>query len=294
MSALINNSDKLNYSFEFFPTSRQEEENEFWRVVGNLEPFEPEFFSVTYGALGSARKKSLETVEALHIHTGTQIAAHLTVVDSTKADTDYILQRLWNHGIRRIVALTGDSRGDQSWHCGYESALDLIGAIKRAGDFDISVAAYPEVHPKAQSAQSDMDCLKAKFDAGAERAITQYFFEVETFLRFRDRLAKAGIDKPVIPGILPIHDFFKVRNFSKRCGTSIPDYYSIHFAGMEGNIAAQTQLALDLALELCEKLIEEGVDRLHFYTLNRSDLVLQIVKELSYKVEFDDKLQQVA
>ncbi len=294
MSGLVQHSNRLKYSFEFFPTSQQEEENEFWRVVGNLEPFEPEFFSVTYGALGSARKKSLETVEQLHIHTNTQIAAHLTVVDSTKADTDFVLETLWNQGIRRIVALTGDSRGDQSWNSGYHNALELIGAIKKAGDFDISVAAYPEVHPKAESAQSDMDCLKAKLDAGANRAITQYFFEVDTFLRYRDQLAKAGIDKPVIPGILPIHDFFKVRKFSKRCGATIPDYYAIHFAGMEGNAAAQHQLALDLALELCEKLVQEGVDQLHFYTLNRSDLVLQIVKQLSYKIEFENNLQQVA
>ena len=294
MTALIQNSDKLKYSFEFFPTSQQEEENEFWRVVGNLEPFEPDFFSVTYGALGSARKKSLETVEALHTYTNTQIAAHLTVVDSTKTDTDYVLDTLWNQGIRRIVALTGDSRGDQSLSGGYQNALELISGIKKAGDFDISVAAYPEVHPKAESAQSDMDCLKAKFDAGADRAITQYFFEVDTFLRYRDQLAKAGIDKPVIPGILPIHDFFKVKSFSERCGASIPDYYGIHFAGMEGNVAAQHQLSLDLALELCEKLIQEGVDQLHFYTLNRSDLVLQIVKQLSYQIEFENNLQNVA
>ena len=294
MAALIQNSNKLKYSFEFFPTSQKEEENEFWRVVGNLEPFEPDFFSVTYGALGSARKKSLETVEELHIHTNTQIAAHLTVVDSTKADTDFVLETLWNQGIRRIVALTGDSRGGRSWNCGYQNALELIEAIKKIGDFDISVAAYPEVHPKAESAQSDMDCLKAKFDAGADRAITQYFFEVETFLRYRDELAKAGIDKPVIPGILPIHDFFKVKKFSKRCGTTIPDYYSIHFAGMEGNAAAQHQLALDLAMELCEKLVKEGVDQLHFYTLNRSDLVLEIVKQLSYQIEFENNFREVA
>jgi len=294
MTAFIHNSDKLKYSFEFFPTSKSEEENEFWRVVGNLEPFEPEFFSVTYGALGSARQKSLETVEQLHTHTNTQVAAHLTVVDSVKTDTDYVLETLWNRGIRRIVALTGDSRGDQSLNSGYQNALELINAAKEVGAFDVSVAAYPEIHPKAESAQTDMDCLKAKFDAGADRAITQYFFEVDTFLRYRDRLAKAGIDKPVIPGILPIHDFFKVQNFSKRCGTSIPDYYSLHFAGMEGNVAAQHQLALDLALELCEKLILEGVDQLHFYTLNRSDLVLQIVKQLSYQTEFENSLQNVA
>lgn len=294
MTALIHRSNKLKYSFEFFPTSKQEEENEFWRVVGNLEPFEPEFFSVTYGALGSARKKSLETVDALHTYTNTQIAAHLTVVDSTKEDTDYVLETLWNQGIRRIVALTGDSRRKRSWGCGYQNALELIGAINKAGDFDITVAAYPEVHPKAQSPQSDMDCLKAKFDAGADRAITQYFFEVETFLRFRDRLASAGIDNPVIPGILPIHDFFKVRKFSQRCGATIPEYYAVHFAGMEGNVAAQYQLSLDLAMELCEKLIREGVDQLHFYTLNRSDLVLQIVKQLSYQTEFENNLPEVA
>ena len=293
MNYYNNQNQNVKYSFEFFPTTQREDENEFWRVVGNLEPFDPEFFSVTYGALGSARKKSLETVYELHAHAHTQIAAHLTVVDATKSETDFILESLWNHGIRHIVAITGDARRKYSLK-GYQNSLELVKAIKNVGDFEVSVAAYPEVHPKAKSIDSDLDILKAKFDAGADRAITQYFFEVETFLRFRDRLAKAGIDKPVIPGILPIHDFFKVKNFSQRCGTSIPDYYSLHFSGMEGNVAAQHQLALDLALELCEKLITEGVDQLHFYTLNRSDLVLEIVKQLNYQLSHENHFQNVA
>jgi len=286
-------SKALKYSFEFFPTTQKEDEHDFWRVVGNLEAFDPEFFSVTYGALGSARKKSLETVDELHAHTNTQIAAHLTVVDSPKSETDFILESLWNNGIRHIVALTGDARKEYSME-GYQNSLALVKAIKKVGDFEISVAAYPEVHPHADSPQSDLDVLKAKFDAGADRAITQYFFEVDTFLRFRDRLANAGINNPVIPGILPIHDFFKVKNFSQRCGATIPDYYSLHFSGMEGNIAAQHQLALDLALELCEKLVAEGVDQLHFYTLNRSDLMLEIVKQLNYPFSQENFLQNVA
>ncbi len=293
MSFYKKENEKLNYSFEFFPTTQREDEHEFWRVVGNLEPFDPTFFSVTYGALGSARKKSLETVYELHTHAHTQIAAHLTVVDATQSETDFILESLWNHGIRHIVAITGDARRKYSLK-GYQNSLELVKAIKKAGDFEVSVAAYPEVHPKAQSPESDLELLKAKFDAGADRAITQYFFEVDAFLRFRDRLAKAGITNPVIPGILPIHDFFKVKNFSQRCGATIPDYYSLHFSGMEGNIAAQHQLALDLALELCEKLIEEGVDQLHFYTLNRSDLVLEIVKQLNYQFSQENYFQNVA
>ncbi len=293
MNTYNNHNKTLKYSFEFFPTTHKEDEHDFWRVVGNLEPFDPEFFSVTYGALGSARKKSLETVDELHAHTNTQIAAHLTVVDSPKSETDFILESLWNNGIRHIVALTGDARKKYSLE-GYQNSLALVKAIKNVGDFEVSVAAYPEVHPKAESSQFDLDILKAKFDAGADRAITQYFFEVETFLRFRDRLDKAGISQSVIPGILPIHDFFKVKNFSKRCGTTIPDYYSLHFSGMEGNVAAQHQLALDLALELCEKLVAEGVDQLHFYTLNRSDLVLEIVKQLNHQFSEENFFQNVA
>ena len=293
MSFYNNHNKSLKYSFEFFPTTQNEDEHDFWRVVGNLEPFDPKFFSVTYGALGSARKKSLETVDGLHIHTNTQIAAHLTVVDSTKTETDFILESLWNSGIRHIVAISGDARKKYSLQ-GYQNSLELVEAIKRVGDFEVSVAAYPEVHPKSQSSQSDLECLKAKFDAGADRAITQYFFEVDTFLRFRDRLDKAGITGPVIPGILPIHDFFKVKNFSQRCGATIPNYYSLHFSGMEGNIAAQHQLALDLALELCEKLVAEGVEQLHFYTLNRSDLVLEIVKQLNYQFSQEHYFQNVA
>ena len=293
MTSTISSDEHLKFSFEFFPTSDGSDEHDFWRVVGNLEMFNPEFFSVTYGALGSARKKSLLTVEQLHAHTNVNIAAHLTVVDSTQIETDYILESLWNKGIRHIVALTGDARKKYSL-CGYQNALELVSAVKKAGDFDISVAAYPEVHPKAASVQSDIDCLKAKFDAGADRAITQYFFDVDSFLRFRDQLHKQGINNPVIPGILPIHDFFKVKKFSRRCGTMIPDYYSLHFSGMEGNIAAQHQLALDLALELCEKLIEEGVDQLHFYTLNRSDLVLEIVKQLNHQFDNENQYQKVA
>ena len=293
MNSYLPTTNGLKYSFEFFPTTQHADEHDFWRVLGNLETFEPEFFSVTYGALGSARKKSLQTVEALHTHTNTQIAAHLTVVDSTKTETDFILESLWNNGIRHIVALTGDARRQHSF-CGYQNALELVKAIKNVGDFEVSVAAYPEVHPKAVSAQSDIDCLKAKFDAGANTAITQYFFEVDNFLRFRDQLTKQGISNPVIPGILPIHDFFKVKKFSQRCGTHIPDYYALHFSGMEGNVAAQHQLALDLALELCEKLVSEGVDQLHFYTLNRSDLVLEIVKQLNYQFELENHYQNVA
>lgn len=289
----VSQSNPLELSFEFFPTSSQEDENEFWRVVGNLEPFDPKFFSVTYGALGSARKKSLELVNQLHTHTHTAVAAHLTVVDASQAETDHILESLWNHGIRHIVALTGDARGEDSLH-GYESALALVKAIKRAGDFEVTVAAYPEPHPRAASPTADIDCLKAKFDAGADNAITQYFFEVDTFLRFRDQLDKAGIDKRVIPGVLPIHDFFKVKSFSQRCGASIPDYYSLHFAGMEGNVAAQHQLALDLALELCENLLAEGVSQLHFYTLNRSDLVLHILKQLNPFSLLENQYQNVA
>ena len=283
----------LDFSFEFFPSTGQDDENEFWRVVGNLEPFDPRFFSVTYGALGSARKKSLELVNQLHTHTHSPIAAHLTVVDASQAETDNILESLWNHGIRHIVALTGDARGEDSLH-GYKSALSLVNAIKQVGDFEVTVAAYPEPHPRARKPSDDIHCLKAKFDAGADNAITQYFFEIDTYLRFRDQLDKAGIDKPVIPGILPIHDFFKVKSFSQRCGATIPDYYSLHFSGMEGNDAAQLQLALDLALELCESLINEGVSQLHFYTLNRSDLVLQIMKQIGQDSLFDNQLRDVA
>lgn len=269
-------SQSVQFSYEFFPPRTPAMTRRLWRAVGQLERLNPNFFSMTYGALGSAQQISIESSIAMHQESPVPVAAHLTCTDATRDETNEIARKFHRAGINRIVALRGDSSTEGRLDGAYENAVDLVEGLKRIADFDISVAAYPEVHPKASSEVHDLQNLKRKLDAGADRAITQYFFDADCFLRFRDRANQIGIEKPLIPGILPVHDFDKVSSFSQRCGASLPLSYEGLFEKVKHDQQAQYRLSVDLAVELCERLACEGVRQFHLYTLNQTDMCFDI------------------
>ncbi len=279
--------DKVGFSYEFFPPRTPRMEHRLWRATGQLERLRPEFFSMTYGALGSAQQVSIDTAIALQQDSPVPIAAHLTCADATRAQVLEVARKFHQAGISRIVALRGDAQADENGETRYafDSAAELVAALREVAEFDISVAAYPEVHPQAANALADLRHLRRKLDAGAARAITQYFFEPECFLRFRDRAAALGIDKPIVPGILPIHDLDKVIGFSQRCGASVPPRYAELYAAADGDPAAAYRLSLDLAVALCERLLAEGVEHIHFYTLNQTDMCLDISLALGASID---------
>lgn len=267
----------VRFSYEFFPPRSEPMQNRLWRAMGQLERFGPSFFSMTYGAQGSAREISIDTALAMHRESPVPTAAHLTCCAAPRAQVDAVARGFYDAGIRRIVALRGDQpQGVPPAADEYGSVIELIASLRNFDEIDISVAAYPEPHPQARSALADLQHLQRKFDAGADRAITQYFFDANCFLRFRDRAARLGIDKPIVPGILPVHDIERIKRFSERCGASVPAVYDALFAAVDGRPDAQYRLALELAVELCERLMREGVDCFHFYTLNQTDLCLDI------------------
>ncbi len=270
-------------SYEFFPPRSLQMQRRFWRAIGQLERLKPEFFSMTYGALGSAKQISIDTAIAMHGETPIPTAAHLTCADSGVEEIESVARQFSEAGIRRIVALRGDATGENQRYA-YASTVDFIRRLRELDDFDISVAAYPEVHPQALNAEQDILHLKAKLDAGASRAITQFFFDADAFLRFRDKATAAGIDKPVVPGILPVHDYDKVKNFAASCGTRLPDYFEASFNRCKGDAQASYSLACDLSVALCETLISEGVEQLHLYTLNLTDMCLDISLALGAQV----------
>jgi methylenetetrahydrofolate reductase (NADPH) len=269
----------VKFSYEFFPPRCAEMERRLWRAMGQLERLQPEFFSMTYGALGSAQQVSVETALAMHRESPVQVAAHLTCANVDSAQIMAVAQGFHEAGIRRIVALRGDAVEDPAVTDGYaySSAVDLVHALRdQLDDVDISVAAYPETHPQARSATDDLRHLQRKLDAGANRAITQYFFDAGCYLRFRDRALALGIDQPIVPGILPVHDLHKVRLFSERCGATVPQRFGPMFERLQGDSQGCYRLAVDLATELCERLLREGVEHFHFYTLNQTDMCLDI------------------
>ena len=267
-------------SFEFFPPKTAEMENRLWEVITRLEPLMPRFVSVTYGAGGSTRERTHATVRRIRIETSLEPAAHLTCVAATKAEIDAVARDYWAAGVRHIVALRGDPpAGGEAYTPhpdGYAYAADLVAGLKRVADFEISVAAYPESHPEAASAAADLDNLKRKVEAGASRAITQYFFDVDLYLRFRDRAAAHRIAVPIVPGILPVTNYAQVKKFSASCGASIPDWMEAHFAGLDGDPDTRRLVAASIAAEQCRRLHAEGVHEFHFYTLNRADLIVAI------------------
>jgi methylenetetrahydrofolate reductase (NADPH) len=274
----MSTSPSVRFSYEFFPPRSAEMERRLWRAMGQLERLQPEFLSMTYGALGSAQQVSVDSAIAMHRESPVAVAAHLTCADASAERVLEVARGYRAVGLRRLVALRGDATDNpaRSMAYAYPSAVELVAALTALDDFDISVAAYPEAHPQSRGELDDLRHLQRKFDAGARRAITQYFFEPECYLRWRDRALAFGIDKPLVPGILPIHDLAKVRLFSKRCGATVPQSYTALFERFAQDPQASYQLAVELATKLCERLQREGVNHFHFYTLNQTDMCLDI------------------
>jgi len=282
-------------SFEFFPPKSLEGSFRLWDCVNTLAPLDPSFVSVTYGAGGTTRKLTHEAVTTIHKTSGLNVAAHLTCVDATKAETLEIAQSYAESGVRDLVALRGDApKGASNFTAhplGFESSVALIEALADLNKFNIRVSAYPEKHPEATDQAADIAYLKRKFDAGATSAITQFFFEAETFFRFRDACEKAGIDAPIIPGILPVENWAGTLRFAKQCGTHIPQV--LHDAFENATRDGTTELlATAVATELCDDLLEGGVDHLHFYTLNRPELSRDVCHALGVTPKV--RLQNVA
>ena len=267
-------------SFEFFPPKSEKMEAQLWEAVQELAPLAPSFVSVTYGAGGSTRERTHKTVARIIAEAGIPAAAHLTCVDASKGETRAIAEAYWEAGVRHIVALRGDAGEPGAPFVphpeGYASAAELVAGLKEVADFEISVAAYPETHPDANCPQSDLDNLKRKLDAGASRAITQFFFSAETFFAFRDRAAAAGIVAPIVPGILPVTNVAQARKFAGQCGANIPQWMDGLFEGLDERPAARQLVAATVAAELCRRLYAGGVRDFHFYTLNRADLAYAI------------------
>ena len=270
----------LGVSFEFFPPKSEAMEAQLWDAVRTLEPLGPRFVSVTYGAGGSTRERTHATVSRIARETSIPAAAHLTCVEATKAEIDQIAEEYWAAGVRHIVALRGDPPTKGAKYAthpgGYENAADLVKGLKRLHPFEVSVSAYPECHPDSADAVADLDNLKRKLDAGANRAITQFFFEPETFFRYRDQLAKAGVDAEIVPGIMPVMNFASVKRMSAMCGTAVPAWMARLFEGLDDHPAARQLVAATVAAELSRRLYAGGVRQLHFYTLNRAELAYAI------------------
>ena len=274
-------------SFEFFPPKTEALEQQLWACIRRLEPLAPRFVSVTYGAGGTTRERTHATVARIAAETTLTPAAHLTCVGATRAEVDAVARAYWEAGIRHIVALRGDPpAGGNSYQPhpeGYAYAADLVAGLRRIGAFEISVAAYPETHPAAASAAADLDNLKRKIDAGATRAITQYFFDTDVYLCFLDRCLAAGISVPLVPGILPVTNFAQVAKFSAMCGASVPGWLARLFDGLDADHETRRMVAAVVAAEQVRRLQAAGVDEFHFYTLNRPDLVYAIAHILGVR-----------
>ncbi len=290
---------ELNISFEFFPPKTEKMDKALWAAIEKLAPLRPEFVSVTYGAGGSTRERTHATVARIIRETDLTPAAHLTCVDASRDEVNAVIRSYRDAGVRHIVALRGDppdgAGGAYVPHSqGYQNARDLTRGIHALGDFEISVAAYPEKHPDSPSVEADIDNLKAKIDAGATRAITQFFFDNDHYFRFVDRARKAGIEAPIVPGIIPIHNFAQVARFARQCGASIPQVVADRFEGLEDDTETAHLLAAVVAAEQVMGLAEQGVSAFHFYTLNRANLVFAICRCLGITPESRSKTPKAA
>jgi methylenetetrahydrofolate reductase (NADPH) len=280
-------------SFEFFPPKTEEMEKTLWASIERLAVLSPRFVSVTYGADGSTRERTHAAVARIIKETSLTAAPHLTCVGASRGEIDEIARRYWDMGVRYLVALRGDppkaAAGSAQAYTphrdGYAYASDLVAGLKNVADFDISVAAYPEVHPEASNADVDLDNLKRKIDAGASRAITQFFFDVDTYLRFRDRCARVQIETAIVPGILPITRFPQLQRFAEQCGASVPDWLHERFQGLDDDPDTRRLIAASVAIEQVRLLKKEGIDEFHFYTLNRSELTYAICHALGVRAE---------
>ena len=274
-------------SFEFFPPKTAEMEAKLWQAVQRLEPLGPRFVSVTYGAGGSTRERTHATVVRIRRETPLEPAAHLTCVGATRAEIDAVAAHYWEAGIRHVVALRGDPPLGQGRYAphpgGYAYAADLVAGLKRAADFEVSVAAFPETHPEARSAEADLDNLKRKIDAGATRAITQFFFDTEVYLSFIERASARGIKVPIVPGILPVTNVAQTRKFAAQCGANLPAWMVGLFEGLDDDPETRRLVAASIAIEQCRLLQAEGVREFHFYTLNRADLAVAICHMLGVR-----------
>ena len=278
---LSRSGSPVSVSFEFFPPKTPEMETQLWEAIGRLAPLAPEFVSVTYGAGGSTRERTHTTVARLVKETPLKPAAHLTCVGASCAAIDAVVKDYAAVGVRHIVALRGDPPiGLDAPYCpppdGYQSTEALVAAIKRAGDFEVSVSAYPEKHPQSPTLLHDVEMLKRKVDAGADRAITQFFFDNSAYFRFLDVAAAAGIAIPIVPGIVPVLNFKQTANFARKAGASVPSWLAERFDGLEDDPATRRLVAAAVCAEQVIDLIDRGVDHLHFYTMNRADLVFAI------------------
>lgn len=280
-------------SFEFFPPHSEKAEATLWRSVARLKDLQPRFVSVTYGADGSTRERTHNAVARLIRETSLTTAPHLTCIGASRGEIDDIAREYWDMGIRHLVALRGDAPQSSDHYeahpDGYAYASDLVEGLKKIGDFEISVAAYPEVHPEAPDADFDLDNLKRKLDAGATRAISQFFFDPDVFLRFRDRCAAAGIESPIVPGILPITRFPQLEKFAAACGASVPGWLREWFVGLEDDVETRQMIAASIAIDQVRRLEVEGISEFHFYTLNRSELAYAICHALGVRPASGDK-----
>jgi methylenetetrahydrofolate reductase (NADPH) len=271
----------IRVSFEFFPPKTAEMEQTLWEAIARLAPLQPNFVSVTYGAGGSTRERTHATVKRILAETMLTPAAHLTCVAATRAEVDAVIDAYAHAGVRHIVALRGDPLGGVGERFaphpgGYRNAADLVTGIKRISDIEVSVSAYPEKHPDSADVAADIDMLKAKVEAGATRAITQFFFENSFYFRYLDRVRKSGINIPIVPGILPVQNFKQARNFAARTGASVPEWLARRFDGLDDDPATRKLIAAAVAAEQVLDLVDHGVTNFHFYTMNRADLVYAI------------------
>ena len=272
---------EIDVSFEFFPPKNEKMEQNLWAAIGRLAPLCPEFVSVTYGAGGSTRERTHNTVARLVDETALRPAAHLTCVDATKDEVNAVAKGYWDAGVRHIVALRGDPPAGpgtdyQAHPGGYENAADLVAGLKKIAKFEVSVAGYPETHPESQTIAADIENLKAKVDAGADRIITQFGFDNTHYLRFVEHARAAGIWVPITPGVVPIHNFRQVAGFSVRAGANVPAWLARRFEGLEQDPTTTHLVAAAVATEQVMGLVDEGIKSFHFYTLNRADLVYAI------------------
>jgi methylenetetrahydrofolate reductase (NADPH) len=272
---------RINVSFEFFPPKTDEMEARLWETVTRLEPLSPAYVSVTYGAGGSTRERTQRTVGRILRETTLKPAAHLTCVDATREEVDAVIRDFAAMGVSRFVALRGDpaSGAGEAYRPhpgGYSNGAELTAAIRAIGDFDVSVSAYPEKHPESADFATDIDMLKRKVDAGATRAITQFFFDNDLYERYVERVRRAGIYIPIVPGILPIHSFKQVAGFAGRCGAHVPAWLAARFEGLDNDAQTHALVAAAIAAEQVLDLVERGMEEFHFYTMNRADLAFAI------------------
>jgi methylenetetrahydrofolate reductase (NADPH) len=293
MSSKTENGQRgIRISFEFFPPKSEEAEAQLWNTVADLTEWQPEFVSVTYGAGGSTKAPTLSAVRRMIHETPFTTASHLTCVGATREDTHRVIDDFLSAGVRRFVALRGDPPGGvgsayQPHPGGYANAAELVSALRERGDFDISVSAYPEKHPESPDTAADIEMLKRKADNGANRALTQFFFDNDAFERYHDRVHAAGVKIPVVPGIMPIQNLTQLKRFAGACGTSIPSWLDERFDGLDEHADKRANVAADVAAEQIEDLVRRGIHEFHLYTMNRSPLVSAVLDRLGIRRKAD-------